>query len=470
MATLTPVVFFQALDNNGDPLSNGTIDSYEAGTTTPKDTYTDADETATNTNPIVLDANGRADIWLGEGAYKFVLKDSSGTTIQTVDDFVGESTGGIITYAVSSNLNLTSIYENALIIGTGSFNINLLPSADATDGFNFRVRNAGSGTITIDPDGSETINGSATLSVPAGGYVEVISDGTNWQALLTDVTASADNTFTGDNTFSGSNTFSGTNTFSGVNTYTATQIWAKGADVASASALSLGTDGNYFDITGTTAITSIDTVGVGAVIKLHFDGSLTLTHNATDLILPGGENITTAAGDEAEFVEYATGDWRCTNYTRAMGIKRILGTAYNSISTYTSLPTTLPADGTVPQSNEGDEFLTQAYTPKSATSKLRIEVHCHVGALDAVGSVGIALFKDSETDARAAAGVGIDSVTRTGVVSFVYEMTSGTTSAITFALRGGSDTSTNATLNGDGAASSYGAANSSSITITEIEQ
>jgi hypothetical protein len=31
-------------------------------------------------------------------------------------------------------------------------------------------------------------------------------------------------------------------------------------------------------------------------------------------VLPGGEDITTAAGDEAEFVEYATGDWRCTSY------------------------------------------------------------------------------------------------------------------------------------------------------------
>lgn len=95
--------------------------------------------------------------------------------------------------------------------------------------------------------------------------------------------------------------------------------WSKGADVASASALTLGDDGNYFDITGTTAITSIVTKAVGTVVKLHFDNVLTLTHHATDLILPGGVNITTAAGDEAEFVEYATGDWRCTIYTKADG-------------------------------------------------------------------------------------------------------------------------------------------------------
>lgn len=89
----------------------------------------------------------------------------------------------------------------------------------------------------------------------------------------------------------------------------------KGADVASAAALPILTDGNYFDVTGANAITSINTTGkVGTVIKLHFDAALTLTHHATDLILPGGANITTAAGDEAEFVEYASGDFRCTNY------------------------------------------------------------------------------------------------------------------------------------------------------------
>jgi len=95
---------------------------------------------------------------------------------------------------------------------------------------------------------------------------------------------------------------------------------SKGADVASASALPILTDGNYFDVTGNIAIISINTTGkIGTIIKLHFDGVLTLTHDATDLILPGGANITTTAGDEAEFVEYASGDFRCTSYTKADG-------------------------------------------------------------------------------------------------------------------------------------------------------
>lgn len=121
-------------------------------------------------------------------------------------------------------------------------------------------------------------------------------------------------------------------------------IFSKGADIVSANALVLGTDGNYFDVTGTTAITSIGTIGVGAWAKLHFDGILPLTHHATDLILPGGANITTAAGDEAEFVEYATGDWRCVNYTKADGTA-VVGPAGFAVNVETLSGNKTIADG-----------------------------------------------------------------------------------------------------------------------------
>lgn len=100
---------------------------------------------------------------------------------------------------------------------------------------------------------------------------------------------------------------------------TGIETLTKGSDVASATDLLVNIDGNIFDVTGTTTIVTIATKGVGTVIKLHFDAALTLTHHATNLILPGEANITTAAGDEAEFYEYASADWRCTKYTKASG-------------------------------------------------------------------------------------------------------------------------------------------------------
>ncbi len=123
----------------------------------------------------------------------------------------------------------------------------------------------------------------------------------------------------------------------GANTYTGVQRWKKGSDVASANALTLGTDGNAFDITGTTAITSIGTLGGNAWVLLQFDGILTFTHHATDLILPGGANITTAAGDIAIMHEYATGDWRCASYTKADGTAVVAGSSDTVVMSFGAL-------------------------------------------------------------------------------------------------------------------------------------
>ena len=54
---------FHAIDVNGNPLAGGKVYTYEAGTTTDQVTYTDADKSSQNTNPVILDSNGEADIW-----------------------------------------------------------------------------------------------------------------------------------------------------------------------------------------------------------------------------------------------------------------------------------------------------------------------------------------------------------------------------------------------------------------------
>lgn len=103
-----------------------------------------------------------------------------------------------------------------------------------------------------------------------------------------------------------------------VQTFTTTQTWTKGADVASATELPLVTDGNYFDVTGTATTTSFANLAVGTVFKLHFDGAMILTNN-TDIVCLSGANVTTAAGDEAEFVFFEAGKVRMTNYSPASG-------------------------------------------------------------------------------------------------------------------------------------------------------
>ncbi|MBX9609681.1 MAG: hypothetical protein K2Y51_25960 [Gammaproteobacteria bacterium] len=99
--------------------------------------------------------------------------------------------------------------------------------------------------------------------------------------------------------------------------FTGSVSFQVGADVASASALAIDIPGNIFDITGTATINTMNTKGVGSIVVFQFDGAARLFHHATDLVLPGGLHITTAAGDVAVFYEYLAGKWRLISYTYA---------------------------------------------------------------------------------------------------------------------------------------------------------
>jgi len=98
-------------------------------------------------------------------------------------------------------------------------------------------------------------------------------------------------------------------------------LWEKGSNVASAGTVALG-EGGFFHITGTTTITDIDfaTAKDGRFAWVIFDGALTLTHNATTLILPGGADITTAANDRALFIQDASDNVICLVYVPAAGV------------------------------------------------------------------------------------------------------------------------------------------------------
>jgi hypothetical protein len=85
-ANLSAVPKLQFFDNNGNPLVGGKLYTYAAGTTTPLATYTDASAGTPNTNPIILDSRGEANVWLLATTYKFLLTDSTDATIWTVDN------------------------------------------------------------------------------------------------------------------------------------------------------------------------------------------------------------------------------------------------------------------------------------------------------------------------------------------------------------------------------------------------
>lgn len=182
MAKLSPLGPFRAFDNNGDPLALGKLYTYEAGTSTPKATYTDASGDTSNANPVVLDSSGYANVWLGAGGYKFILKTAADATLWTIDDVGGDSEnafGASIT-SISTNTNVTDVYRNGLIRCTAALTLTLIAAATAEEGFYFLVTNASSGNVTIDPDGAETIDGASTFTLYPNDSVIVICNGTAW--------------------------------------------------------------------------------------------------------------------------------------------------------------------------------------------------------------------------------------------------------------------------------------------------
>lgn len=110
------------------------------------------------------------------------------------------------------------------------------------------------------------------------------------------------------------------------------------ATVASATTTDIGAASSWsVAISGTTPITRFGTVASGTLRFVRFTGALTLTHNATSLILPGTANITTAANDSLTALSLGSGNWLVYEYQKANG------TSVKTVSLTTDVTGTLQA-------------------------------------------------------------------------------------------------------------------------------
>ena len=133
--------------------------------------------------------------------------------------------------------------------------------------------------------------------------------------------------------------------------------------------------------------------------------------------------------------------------------------------------TQIPLDDSIPQITEGDEYMTLAITPTSATNKLRIEVIAHAtGGESSSAFITMALFQDTTANALAAVINTTEWNTSGSLNQFTlsHYMTAGTTSETTFRIRIGNAVVSTTTFNGDAGSRQMGGVLSSSITITEI--
>lgn len=225
---LTPVLKSKFLNAGGTAcLPGGKLYTYIAGTTTPQATYTDQGGLTPNANPVILDANGEASVWLDPAlSYKFKLTDSSDVVQWTVDAVSGVIASGLpvwnanTTYSqgtvvadssgygllyqslVASNVNnqLTDVSKWALYPGgrqratalsadttlalsdhgclvrsnsTAAARTHTLPPCSTTPiGYTVKVKDVGSGgfTTSVKGSGTDQIDGAVTWTTTLSQY------------------------------------------------------------------------------------------------------------------------------------------------------------------------------------------------------------------------------------------------------------------------------------------------------------
>lgn len=174
MASLLPVPEQQWIDANGAPIAGGSVAFYVPGTFTPKDTFQDSGATILNTNPVVLDASGRAIIY-GSGVYRAIVTDADGN--QIYDQLTADTSAGGLAWGGTS-----SGTANAQVIAASSFTqqdgqqISFLVGSGLTNTSAVTVAPGAAGAIPILRD---TLAGPGALTggeLVAGNAVSLIYD------------------------------------------------------------------------------------------------------------------------------------------------------------------------------------------------------------------------------------------------------------------------------------------------------
>ena len=117
--------------DNGVVCPGGMLYTFESGTTTPKPVYTDATLTTEHTNPVIMDSEGEAVIFLGTGAYTFREHDALGVQIKApVNGITSEQGSSSTTNGLATNVNVRmSTTGTSAIISISADRLALMNSA-----------------------------------------------------------------------------------------------------------------------------------------------------------------------------------------------------------------------------------------------------------------------------------------------------------------------------------------------------
>lgn len=171
-----------------------------------------------------------------------------------------------------------------------------------------------------------------------------------------------------------------------------------------------------------------------------------------------------------ESTQAAAGTWATSpSVVQAMGpgVHKpgdVIQTVGNAPAASNTGTTQLPADATIPQIAEGDQYMTQTITPSSAINTLVVNSALHASTNAVAGTaIGMALFQDATANALKAMGQMTAGVSYAVCLNLRHLMQAGTAAATTFRVRAGANAVGTTTFN-----ALYGAAAGAYIDVTEI--
>jgi hypothetical protein len=179
-AILSPALIFQGLGFGGVPLPGGKLFSFAAGTSTPQATYVDSTQTTPNTNPVILNSNGQAPVWLDPTkTYKFILQDSFGNQIYSVDQVQGSLTAAALTIILTAQFLGGILYpQTPAELAASITPTNFAIGSHLSTGFVIPERYGAVGN----GNAADTVNG--TLDTTAIGNAVTIASATGCPILL----------------------------------------------------------------------------------------------------------------------------------------------------------------------------------------------------------------------------------------------------------------------------------------------
>ena len=168
----------------GLPLAGGKLYTAMPGTTAgpaqayPKASYTDSTGSTPNANPVILDSQGMASVWLN-GYYSMALYDANGV-LQYSANNVSSGQGATPLPVVSKIINYamqTSDANQVFEFSSGSaIAYTLLAASAVPSGSWIKVKNIGAGVLTI----TGTVDGTVNPTLSQYDEINLFSDGVNW--------------------------------------------------------------------------------------------------------------------------------------------------------------------------------------------------------------------------------------------------------------------------------------------------